>query len=97
MKHKDTMNRYQACLDAGMTISQVSKELGKSRDYLMLWERRHGVRFNRNDEAVESLSPSQKEDYDTYIKERFGHDEAMRMIKSPKVKIRAVPKGMVTK
>ena len=80
-----------------MTLSAVMAEFGVTRTYLLQWEGKHGVKFSRADEGLAGLTPAQLEDYKTYVKAGISSAKALRKATAPRVKIRAVPKGMVAK
>lgn len=95
--HSETRARYHAGIKDGMTLSEAVTTFGVTRTYIMQWERNHGVRFSRADERHGDMTPAQRVDYDTYIKAGIPMAEAIVKVTAPRVKIRAVPKGMVAK
>ena len=95
--HSEKRARYHACIKAGMTLSEVMAEFGVTRTYLLQWEGKHGAKFSRADEGASGLTPSQFEDYKTYIKAGILSAEAIAKATAPRVKIRAVPKGVGAK
>jgi len=89
---------YSKCAEAGMTFLQTAKACGVTDRSVRDWAKRAGVMFaGYEPHTTSGMTPAQRADYDTYIKARVGHDDALRMVLTPKVKIRAVPKGMVAK
>ena len=88
---------YVECAAMGLTHGETAKKCGVTVRAVWEWATKNGITFNGHARRDTTMTPAQKADYQTYVKAGISSADAIAKATAPRVKIRAVPKGMGAK